>query len=235
VAESLTPITSLANNSVDTLIALANAIVNVMATTMVTANGASNGAITNGNGYVSGIFGGSILVAGMLRGGSVNSSANLIVGSNTWINTATLYVGNTTVNASMNSINITVATANHTNAVISFFPQSNLTFSNTSLLEVNLTTTGTSSQQLDTFLLANIRSAEYVLQVKDNSANGYQISKFLVIHDGTTPLFTEYGLLTTNSTLATFTATANATNLILSVTPSSTNTSIRALRTSLNS
>jgi hypothetical protein len=235
VAESLSPITSLANNSVDTLIALANAIVNVMATTMVTANGAANGAITNGNGYVSGIFGASIVVAGALRGGSVQAAANLIIQGNTWINTGSLAIGNTTANAQINSINITIPTANVTNATVGFFPQSNLTFSNTSLTEINLTTTGTGSQQLDAWPLANFRSAEYVLQVKNNSANGYQVSKFMVIHDGTTPLFTEYALLTTNASLGTFTATANATTMILSVTPASVNTTIRALRTSLNS
>ena len=43
MAEQLNPINGLGNNTVTTLVALANAIVNTMATTMVTANGRRTG------------------------------------------------------------------------------------------------------------------------------------------------------------------------------------------------
>src|SRR4051812_37605658 len=206
-------------------------MVNVIATTVVTANGSANGALTTGNGYVSGIFGASVVAAGMIRGGSVNASANLIVGSNTWVNGGILSVGNTSVNSTMNSINITVQTANFGNASVNYFPQSNLSFANVSIADIELTTSGTGQVVLDYFPLTQFRSAEYVITVKDNTANGYQVSKFLVIHDDGNPVFTEYGLLTTNSALATFTASTNSVAVLLQMTPLSVNTNVKAIRT----
>jgi len=235
VSEQLNPILTLANNNVNVLIALANAIVNVVATTVVTANGAANGALTTGNGYVSGIFGASVMIGGMLRGGNVQSSATLPLTSNLYItNSGILSVGNSSVNSTMNSINITVPTANHVNATVQYFPQANLTFANVSFSDIELTTTGVGQVTLDTFTVGSYRSAEYLIQVKNNAANGYQVSKLLLIHNGTTPISTEYGLLTTNSTLATFTSSGNSTLITLSVTPASVNTTIRALRTVMN-
>jgi len=67
----------------------------------------------------------------------------------------------------------------------------------------------------------------------DNVANNYQTAKILVTHDGVTPLWDEYSVLTTNTNIATFSAVANTTTLSLQVTPSSTNTTIRSVRTTL--
>lgn len=218
-----------------TLIALANAIVNLLATDVVTANAAANGSLTVGNGYVSGIFGSSILVAGSIRGGNVQSSANLIISSNVFVNASSLYVGNSIANSSMNSINLTVPTVTVVNASVQYFPQANLTFANASLNETDLVTTGTGQVVLDSFLLTTYRTAEYLVQVTDNNANNHQSSKILVTHAGGSAISTEYAQLVTNTTLATFTASVNATSLILQVTPASTNTTIRTLRISLNS
>lgn len=235
MAEQLIPISTLANNTINTLIALANSLANVIATTTVTANGAANGALTTGNGYVSGIFGASIMTPGLLRGGNIQSSATLPLASNLYItNSGILSVGNSTVNSTMNSINITVPTANHVNAVIQYFPQSNLSWANSNMTEINLQTSGVGTVLLDSFSTSAFRSAEYMIQVKDNSANSYQASKFLVIHDGVTPVHTEYGLLTTNTVIATFASSGNSTVISLNITPTSTNTSIRALRTTMN-
>lgn len=235
MSEQLTPINALANNTLLTLITLANTIVSLLASDVVTANGSANGGLTIGNSYISGISGASVLVGGALRGGNVQSSATLPVTSNVNItNGGVLSIGNTTANATVNSINITIPTGTFTNAQVQFFPQSNLSFANSSLYEVDLTTTGAGTVTLDSFPMATLRSAEYMLQVTDNAANNKQVSKLLVIHDGVNPLFTEYALLTTNTTICTFSATSNATTLIIQATPTSVNTTIRALRTSLN-
>lgn len=234
MAEQLVPINSLANNTMGSLIALANSIVSVLATTAVTANGSANGALTTGNGYVSGIFGSSVLVTGLLRGGTVQTPATLLIGSNTFINTSVLTVGNSTVNASMNGTNITVQTANVTgNAQVAYFNQSYLGFANANVSVIEYTNSNTNIQSLDTFPLSAYRSVEYFIQVKDSVANNFQSSKISLLHDGTNPYFTEYALLTSNSVIATYSLSTNSTTMILSVTPASTNSSFRVLRTAL--
>ena len=233
MAIQLTPINSLANNTVTTLVALANAIVNAIATVVVTANGSANGSLTIGNGYVSGILGASVIAAGQLQGGNVQSSANLVIASNTFINGGSFSIGNSSANSTMNSINVTVPTINSSNATISYFKQSNVSFANCSLADIELTTTGTGQVTLDSYPLTLYRTAEYLIQVDDNNSVSFQASKFIVTHDGVNPTFTEYGRLTTNTTLASFAAQTNATTLSLTVTPVSTNTTIRVLRTSL--
>jgi hypothetical protein len=93
------------------------------------------------------------------------------------------------------------------------------------LLDSN-TTTGTSSQILDSYALASVNGAEYTVHIKDNNANGYQITKLLTVHNNTTAFITEYGTITTNNTLGTFAATTNSSHVIINVTPLSSNTDI---------
>lgn len=236
MAEQLNPINSLSNNNVTTLVALANTIVNTMATTMVTANGSANGALTNGNGYVSGIFGASILTTGMLRGGSVQTPADLLVSSNTYINGYSLSISNGTSNtATLNASALVVPMANVVNAEIQYFTQSNLSFANCNITEVDLTTTGVAAVNLDSWAIGSYRSAEYVIQVTDNAANNHQVSKLIVTHDGSNALWDEYALLTTNGTIMTFSGVTNSTTLSIQGTPSSSNTTVRAVRTTINS
>jgi hypothetical protein len=234
MAESLTPINSLANNTMTSLVALANSIVGVLATTVVTANGSANGALTTGNGYVSGIFGSSVLTTGLLRGGTIQTPATLVIGSNTFINVSTLSVGNSTVNTTVNGTNITVQTANVSgNAQVSYFNQSYLAFANANVSVIEYTNSNTNIQTLDTFPLTTYRTADYVIQVKDNVANNFQSSKITLIHDGSNPYYTEYALLYSNNVIATYSLTSNATTMILQVTPASSNSSFRLLRTTL--
>ena len=93
------------------------------------------------------------------------------------------------------------------------------------LLDSN-TTTGTSSQILDSYALASVNGVEYTVHIKDNNANGYQITKLLTVHNNTTAFITEYGTITTNNTLGTFAATTNSSHVIINVTPLSSNTDI---------
>jgi hypothetical protein len=201
---------------------------------------------TTGNATVNGIFTAATLTANTLRGGNTTTSASLSVSSNLVINTAaylivgdaatcttisssTLLIGNSTVNTIANSSCVRVSTVSVGNSA------QNLVTNSTSLavngivvalpLTINIQTTGTESQVLDYF-----RAAEYLITVTNNNANGYQMNKLNVIHDGGTGLISDYGMLVTNNQLATFNATVNATSCILSVTPSSTNTQIKGTK-----
>lgn len=93
---------------------------------------------------------------------------------------------------------------------------------------VNLTSNGV----LDSFILLNYRTVEYTISVTDNSTLSFQASKVLVTHDGSTPLMTEYAQLYTNSAVALFTLSSNATHAIISASPtSSSNVTYKMTRT----
>lgn len=85
------------------------------------------------------------------------------------------------------------------------------------------------NNSIDSFFLTDYRSAEYVISIKNNSANAYQVSKILLVHDGN-PYITEYGSIYTNTNIGTFYATSNATHIILGVVSSIANGSIKASR-----
>lgn len=94
----------------------------------------------------------------------------------------------------------------------------------TALIQFSSTNTSSNaSQTIDSVNAAAFRSVEYFISVKNNDANGYQCSKLIVTHNGGTALVTEYAVLSTNATLATFSATANSTVLALNAVPVSSN------------
>jgi hypothetical protein len=97
----------------------------------------------------------------------------------------------------------------------------------------NTETSGTGSQIMDSYELATYNAIEYVIHLKNNVANGYQVTKLLTVHNNTTAFVTEYGTISTNNTLGVFSATTNATHAIISVTPLASNTTISFARISV--
>ena len=95
------------------------------------------------------------------------------------------------------------------------------------------TTVGYGQQAVDTFSTTTYRSADYVISIKDNNANGYQITKILIVHDGGTSYATEYGTMATNTSLGIFSTDINNGNVRLLVTPTSTSTTMKISRTTL--
>ena len=95
------------------------------------------------------------------------------------------------------------------------------------------TSTGLTSQVTDQYPLSSIKGAEYIIHIKNNSANGYQISKLLTLHTGSggTALSTEYGVVTSNGVLGAFSASISGANVLISVTPTVTNSTISFVRT----
>jgi UDP-3-O-[3-hydroxymyristoyl] glucosamine N-acyltransferase len=93
----------------------------------------------------------------------------------------------------------------------------------------NVTTTAL--QTADNFSATSYRSAEYIVQMTDST--NYQVSKLLVLHDGTTAYVTEYAQLYNNSLLGTFSADINSGNVRLRVTPTTGTVVVTLTRTSL--
>ena len=97
----------------------------------------------------------------------------------------------------------------------------------------NIALSGTSQQTIDTCSPATYRSVEYIVSLKDEAANGYQVSKMLVCHDGGTATITEYGINFTNASMGVFAAAVNSTVMSLLFTPVSTSVTAKFQRTAV--
>jgi len=110
----MTQSVTLINTSTDTfqtLVNKLNEVANLASNTMVTANTNANGSITTGNAYGNGIFAyATVGVVTALRGGNVQSSAELPVTSNVYVQSSHVKVGNSTANATANSTQLTFST-----------------------------------------------------------------------------------------------------------------------------
>jgi len=232
MAKTLTPIDVPGGDTPLDLVTLANAIVNTIATEVVTANSDANGALTIGNSYVSGVLGASVIAAGELRGGTVATPDYVLVSSNLVATNAsvTIKMGTTSINSSVINASSLVVNA----AAIEYFTLDNMTLGNTEYTSLTFNANSSPDQVFDFFAKSAYRSAEYLLQMTDTSpaANAYQVMKFLVVHDGTSAFITQYGIVTSNGEIATINASANSTSILITVSPvSATNVELIATRT----
>jgi hypothetical protein len=160
---------------------------------------------------------------------AVAVSAGVIGGSNTQVqfNDSSGFNGSsnftydkvTQILTVSNTIATTIMTTNTitTNTVI--FAQSH---------EDDLTVTVSTASQtvLDSYFLTDFRAVEYLVYIKDNTANAYQLSKLLMIHNDGGASVTEYGTISTNTNIGVFAATVNTTHAILQYTSAGTANSV---------
>jgi len=90
-------------------------------------------------------------------------------------------------------------------------------------------TTTTAGQVVDTFKSNAYRTAKYIVSMS-HATLGYHATEVLLVHDGTTVYMTEYGTIYTSSSLGTLDASILTGNVRLTVTPTNTNTTIKAKR-----
>lgn len=110
----------------------------------------------------------------------------------------------------------------------------NITASQGTIVSNTYTAATSSSQAIDSFATATYRSVKYDITVNANGTT-YQTSTVSVVHDGTTPYVTEYGINSTNgSSLATFTASIATGTLTVNVTPVIANTVFKYFKTMVN-
>ena len=95
----------------------------------------------------------------------------------------------------------------------------------------NVLTSGTTTQNIDSWAMSSFYAAEYFIDVGDNNANNRTLTKILLTHDSNNSFITEYGTITTNSSMGVFESTSNSTVVTLNFTPVSTNTTVRWART----
>lgn len=104
---------------------------------------------------------------------------------------------------------------------------------NNNIQQIYVTTSGTGSQQIDSFSIASYRAAEYVIAISNTSTNSFQMSKILVIHNGGSVQTSEYGVIATNGVIGTFTTSINATAVAVNVTPTVSTATVNIQRTLL--
>jgi hypothetical protein len=99
----------------------------------------------------------------------------------------------------------------------------------------NTTTTSTTSAWIvDSFSAATYRSAKYQIQVTDNTNGAYQLSELSLVHDGTNVQFTEFGAVYTGaSSIGTASANIVGSTVNVIVTPTTANSTINTIRTSI--
>lgn len=197
-------------NSFDYWRTRTNEIAYALSNQVVTVSGT-----VSGNAVVNGYFMANNIVATTIRGGNLTATGVITVTSNLVVNGVLFTVGNSSINTVINSTSITV------NGVL--IPTVNYT--------VNTQTAGTSAQLIDTFVVATHRGADYVLTVKDNAANAYQIQKSIVIQDDGSSYLSTYGVIWSNTNLGTFSANSNSTHSRLYFTPTVSNSQVKGVRT----
>jgi len=204
----------------DIWLARTNELISAANTEFMTANTNANGSVTVGNVYLSGILYSTVLATSELRGGNVQSSDTLSVTSNVALGeTLNFSIGNTSVNVQVNSSSLVIGGK-------TVEPM---------LAQINVQTTGTTSQLVDSFQKTEYRGAEYILTVRDNAANNFHMSKALVFHDsGADAYITEYGTMSSNNHLGILSANANTTHVRLYLTPTVANTQVKATRTGVS-
>lgn len=84
---------------------------------------------------------------------------------------------------------------------------------------INVATSGTSAQLIDTWSFSAARASEYVFAITNNPANGYSSSKVLILTEGVTAYITEWAQLNTNGVLGVFSANIATGNVNLWYTP----------------
>jgi glycosyltransferase involved in cell wall biosynthesis len=83
----------------------------------------------------------------------------------------------------------------------------------------NASISSTSTTTVDTFDKTVYRLSKYVIQVSQST--NYQASEIMILHNGTEAFITEYGVIRSNSNLATFSTDINGNNVRLLVNMSS--------------
>jgi len=149
-----------------------------------------------------------------------NNTGNLsIIGT---LSANSIVVGNTSSNIII--LNPTVSQIN----AGTYYLNANGSWSSlsSSLSNNIITTTGTTTQVIDSFSMNTVHATEYLVNVNDNNANNHYTSKILISHDTVTAYITEWAQMTTNSTMGVFSASSNATSAILNFNPISTNTTV---------
>jgi len=139
---------------------------------------------------------------------------------------ATLAGTETLTNKTLTSPTLTTPTIGAASAT-------SVAFANGIIRSGTLTTSATTADQvLDSISATTYRSVKYQIQI--TSGSDYHVTEVAVVHDGTTAYITEYGTITTATSLASFDADISSGNLRLLTTPVNAVTVYKVMATTVN-
>jgi hypothetical protein len=185
---------------------------------------------------------GNLQYTGLSLGDFIPASNGYFLGNTTsrwYLNATDVNINGNTVSNNLIIVNTAnVATLNVTNVNVSgtlnstSISQLKTIQQDWSLMDSNTVSfTGTTQQLLDLVPAITWRGGEYLIQM--NSGSSYQITKILLIHDGTTPFITEYGTISTGANLGIIDAIINSGNVRLLITPTVDTLNVKFSRTML--
>lgn len=137
-----------------------------------------------------------------------------------YLSGSTIYVGDGVISfdATMNSFSFNSATKTD-----SSYTQSSMSYTATTI---------TANQVMDTTPITIARTIKYIIQA--NNGSDYQSSEMILVHNDLQSFSTEYAIVETNNSLASFATDVSAGNVRLLVTPTTANTSFKIIKTILN-
>lgn len=157
---------------------------------------------------------------------SNNDIVTLHYWGSTALNTTPIYAD---VSYASNTANLAISIAQNASNTANIFI-SNLQYANLLSLSAS-TSSNTANQVLDTFSSSTYRTVKYAIQV--SSGSEYQSSEIMLLHDGTTSYVTEYGLIVTGSTLASYDSDLSGGQCRLLISPTNNINTIKFVKTSI--
>lgn len=115
---------------------------------------------------------------------------------------------------SFDKVNSILTCANVITSNVYVMGQSILTAANSSAFVGS-----TGPDTVEAFNKTTYRSGEFTYSIKNNSANGYQAGKLIVLNDDTNAQLEEYGVSFSNSLLGAFNTSSNSTHILVQFTP----------------
>lgn len=179
-----------------------NELANAMSTVVVTTDATASPTPTSGNSAITGTF-----------------TASVLAGN-------TVYLSNTTSN-----VTISVPTTSEKSSG-DYFLNANGKWSPviSPVTSLDVNTSGFGVKEIDNYSMAAYGGVEFFIRIKDNNANSYHATKVLTFHNNVSAFSTEYGYMISNVSLGTFSVSTNTTHVILSMNPTSSDTSISISR-----
>ena len=232
-----TTISGIANIAGNTYVSgIANVIGNATFSSNLTVIGQLSAPTISGNTYINGI----VNVSTNATVSSVNISSNTTFGNNVTVignlnvSGNVVYTGSSAGNVVPVNSSYWLGNSSQSWSLYALTVQvsNTITIANTStMLSNSYSFASTSNSTIDTFSATSFRSAEYTIQASNSSA--YQVSKVLVVHDGTTAYATEYAIVNSAAQMLSLGATKSGSDVLLWSVPVDATVVVKFTRTNL--
>jgi hypothetical protein len=150
------------------------------------------------------------------------TSGNAVLGGRFSANV--ISIGNSSVNVAITAANSTLQSSGK------YYLNANGAWVETPGSRTSVSVSSSGSTLLDTFSVSECSAAEYLIAVNDSANTKVLATKFLLSQDGSSTYNTEYGILGSNTTFATFNANISAGSVRLYISTSVTPLSVTFTR-----